>query len=195
METRFNVSAFGLLGYELDITTLTKFETEVIKKQISYYKNHRKLLQFGDLYRLKNPFETNDMQLVVVSEDKKEAILGIYQALEEPNAKFDKIKLPMLDKNKTYRIIKRDQYFNLSTFGHLIKHALPIKLNSKGMLFHILKNRYLFKSESDEIILKGDILASRGFIPKQKFIGTGYNDNIRLMGDFGSRLYYISEVE
>ena len=195
LETRFNVSAFGLLGYELDITTLTKFETKVIKKQIRYYKNHRKLLQFGTLYRLKNPFETNDMQLVVVSEDKKEAILGIYQALEEPNAKFDKIKLPMLDKNKTYRIIKRDQYFNLSTFGHLIKHALPIKLNSKGMLFHILKNRYLFKSESDEIILKGDILASRGFIPKQKFIGTGYNDNIRLMGDFGSRLYYISEVE
>ncbi|MDY0023914.1 MAG: alpha-galactosidase, partial [Candidatus Izemoplasmatales bacterium] len=66
LETRFNVSAFGLLGYELDITTLTKFETEVIKKQVSFYKNHRKLLQFGELYRLKNPFETNDMQLVVV---------------------------------------------------------------------------------------------------------------------------------
>ncbi|MDT8336265.1 MAG: alpha-galactosidase [Candidatus Izemoplasmatales bacterium] len=195
LETRFNISAFGLLGYELDITQLTKFETKIIKNQIAYYKNHRKLLQFGDLYRLKSPFETNEMQLVVTSNDKKEAILGIFQTLQEPNAKFQKIILPMLDKNKTYRIVKRDQYFNLDTFGYLVKHALPIKLNAKGILFHFLKNRYLFKTEEEDLIINGDTLIENGFIPKQKFIGTGYNDKIRLMGDFGSRLYYINEVE
>jgi alpha-galactosidase len=195
LETRFNISAFGLLGYELDITQLTKFETKIIKNQIAFYKNHRKLLQFGDLYRLKSPFETNEMQLMVTSDDKKEAILGLFQILQEPNAEFQKISLPMLDKNKTYRIIKRDQYFNLETFGYLVKHALPIKLNAKGLLFHLLKNRYLFKTEDEDLIINGDVLVENGFIPKQKFIGTGYNDKIRLMGDFGSRLYYISEVE
>jgi len=195
LETRFNISAFGLLGYEFDISKLTSFETEVIKRQIEYYKRHRQLLQFGDLYRLKNPFETNEMQLVVVSKDKKEAILGLFQTLQEPNASFDKITLPMLDANKTYRIEVREQFFNLDTFGYLIKHALPIKLNSRGWLFHLLKNRYLFKAESDQVIVSGKTLAKYGFIPKQKYIGTGYNDSIRLMGDFGSRLYYISEVE
>jgi len=194
LETRFNISAFGLLGYELDITQLTSFETKIIKKQIEFYKQHRQLLQFGDLYRLKSPFKTNEMQLVVVSKDKKEAILGLFQILQEPNADYLKVPLAMLDPNKTYKITKRDQYFNLDTFGYLVKHALPIKLNAKGLLFHLLKNRYLFKSETDEQIFKGDILINHGFIPKQKYIGTGYNDNIRLMGDFGSRLYYISEV-
>ena len=195
LETRFNVSAFGLLGYELDITQLTSFETKVIKKQIDFYKQHRKLLQFGDLYRLKSPFSTNEMQLLVMSKDRSEAILGIFQTLQEPNAKLNQIQLPMLSQEKTYRITKRDQYFNLDTFGYLIKHALPIKIKAKGILFHLLKNRYLFKTETDEHLVSGDILVNNGFIPKQKYIGTGYNDSIRLMGDFGSRLYYIEEVK
>ncbi|MFA7076523.1 MAG: alpha-galactosidase [Candidatus Izemoplasmatales bacterium] len=195
LETRFNISAFGLLGYELDITKLTSFETKVIKKQIEFYKKHRHLLQFGDIYRLKSPFKTNEMQLIVVSKDRKEAILGIFQVLQEPNAEYLKIPLPMLDANKKYRIKKREQFFNLDTFGYLVKHALPVKLNSKGILFHLLKNRYLFKSEEDEQIINGDVLVNNGFIPKQKYIGTGYSDELRLMGDFGSRLYYICEVE
>ncbi len=194
LETRFNVSAFGLLGYELDITTLTSFETKVIKKQISFYKKHRNLLQFGELYRLKSPYESNEMRLIVCDSSKTEAILGLFQVLEEPNAVFSKIKLPMLDETKTYKIVKREQYFNLDMFGHLVKHALPIKLNAKNFFFHLLKNRYLFSTEKEEQIVKGKVLVNNGFIPKQKFIGTGYDDNIRLMGDFGSRLYYIKEV-
>lgn len=194
LETRFNISAFGLLGYELDITKLTSFERAVIKKQIAYYKEHRELLQFGDLYRLKNPFTTNEMHLITVDKDKKEAVLGIFQTLEVPNVKFDLIPLPMLDKNKTYEISVRKQYFNLDMFGYLIKHALPIKINAKGMLFHLIKNRYLFAAEDDLQIVKGEVLVNKGFIPKQPYLGTGYNENIRLMGDFGSRLYYIREV-
>jgi alpha-galactosidase len=165
LETRFNLSAFGLLGYELDITKLTPFETKVIKKQI------------------------------VMAKDKSKAILGTFQILQEPSMCYDVFKLPMLDKNKTYKITKREQFFNLDMFGHLIKHALPIRLNSKGLLFHLLKNRYLFKTEEDTVIVKGDILVNNGFIPKQRFIGTGYNESIRLMGDFGSRLYYIEEIK
>jgi alpha-galactosidase len=194
LETRFNIACFGLLGYELDITQLTVFEEKVIKKQIEFYKKHRKLLQFGDLYRLKSPFDTNSMELLVVNPEKTEAILGIFQTLQEPNAKFDKIRLPMLDKNKKYLIKKREQFMNLDTFGYLVKHALPIKLKAKGVLFHLLKNRYLFSTEKDEQIVTGDVLVNNGFIPKQRYIGTGYNDNIRLMGDFGSRIYYIKEI-
>jgi alpha-galactosidase len=134
------------------------------------------------------------MQIITVDKEKREAILGIFQILEVPNAKFDLIKLPMLDKNKTYKISVRKQYFNLDMFGYLIKHALPIKINAKGILFHLIKNHYLFSAEEDTQIVKGEVLVSKGFIPKQPYLGTGYNENIRLMGDFGSRLYYICEV-
>ncbi|XMB72463.1 alpha-galactosidase [Mycoplasmatota bacterium WC30] len=195
LETRFNISAFGLLGYELDISHLTKFDKEVIKNQIKYYKTHRKLLQFGKFHRIKSPFETNNTYISVTSDDKKECILGVFKTLEQPNSGFEIIDMNMLDKNFIYQINNRKQYFNLGKFGYLIKHALPIKLNPNGILFHILKNRYLYEIEKEDTLISGDKLVNNGFIPKQNFIGSGINDQIRLMGDFGSRLYYFKAVE
>ncbi len=195
LETRFNISAFGLLGYEFDITKTTNWENKVIQKQISFYKKHRSLFQFGDLYRLKNPFKTNNNYMAVVSKDKKEAILGVFKTLEQPNHDYEVIDMYMLDKNLTYEIKNRKQYFNLDKFGYLVKHALPIKLNHNGILFHILKNNYLYEVEKEEQTVPGDILVNKGFIPKQNFLGTGINENVRLMGDFGSRLYYFKALE
>jgi len=195
LETRFNISAFGLLGYEFDITNITPFEEKVIKKQIAFYKEHRNLFQYGRFYRIKSPFETNNTAIAVVSKDKKEALLGLFKTLEQPNSGFEVIDMSMLDKNHTYRIRNREQYINLDTFGYLVKHALPIRLNPHGILFHMLNNRYLFAVEKEEKIIAGDILVNRGFIPKQNFIGSGINENVRLMGDFGSRIYHFKAME
>jgi alpha-galactosidase len=195
LETRFNVAAFGLLGYEFDASTLSSFEKKVIKNQIAFYKKHRKLLQFGEYHRIKSPFETNNMYLAVTSKDKKECILGIYKTLEQPNGSYEVIDMSMLDKNYSYSAENRKAYFNLSKFGYLVKHALPIKLNPNGVLFRILSKHYLYEMEQDKQIISGDKLVNNGFIPKQNFIGSGINDSVRLMGDFGSRLYYFKAVE
>jgi alpha-galactosidase len=195
LETRFNVAAFGLLGYEFDASTLSAFEKKVIKNQIEFYKKHRKLLQFGEFHRIKNPFETNNMYIAVTSKDKKECILGIYKTLEQANGAYEVIDMPMLDRNYTYEAENRKAYFNLSKFGYLIKHALPIKLNPNGILFNILSKHYLYEIEKDKQLISGDKLVNNGFIPKQNFIGSGINDSVRLMGDFGSRLYYFKALE
>ncbi len=195
LETRFNISAFGLLGYEFDITKLTPFETKVIQKQIAYYKKYRSLFQFGTFYRMRNPFDSNHMDLLVVSKDKSEAILGTFMTLQTANSGLEKIETYMLDPNRTYQVESRKQYFNLEKFGYLIKHALPIHLNHNGILFHILKNRYLYETESQSVQIAGDILVNQGFVPKQNFIGSGINENVRLMGDFGSRMYHFQALE
>ncbi|MBI9009527.1 MAG: alpha-galactosidase [Tenericutes bacterium] len=195
LETRFDVAAFGLLGYEFDSSSLSTFEKKVIKNQITFYKEHRKLLQFGEYHRIKNPFETNNMYIAVTSKDKKECILGVYKTLEQPNGSHEVIDMFMLDKNYTYQVDNRKAYFNLSKFGYLVKHALPIKLNHNGILFHILSNNYLYEMEQDHQVLGGDQLVNNGFIPKQNFMGSGINESVRLMGDFGSRLYYFKALE
>lgn len=195
LETRFNISAFGLLGYEFDLRTLTPFQTKVIKQQILFYKQHRRLFQFGEFYRIKSPFTTNQMNIAVMTEDRSEAILGVFKTLEQPNHDFEVIDMHMLDPNQTYQIQNRTQYVNLNTFGYLIKHALPIKLNHNGILFHLLSNRYMYETEQENQIISGDKLIQKGFIPKQNFIGSGINDQVRLMGDFGSRMYYFKAVE
>ena len=51
LSTRFNVAAFGVLGYELDFGELTREERRQIGEQIAFYKRHRTLLQYGRLHR------------------------------------------------------------------------------------------------------------------------------------------------
>ncbi|MBU1144693.1 MAG: alpha-galactosidase [Firmicutes bacterium] len=192
LETRFNTAIFGLLGYELDLTKLSRYEKKVIQKQVIFYKMHRELLQFGTMVRFISPFETNQCIWACIKENKEEAIIGVYQLLTHPNGPLEKIPMRGLNDELTYKISNRIQYFNLEMFGDLVKHALPIKLNANGILFHLLKNRYLMKAEEENVEYSGSTLNHFGFVPKQKFIGSGYNQSVRLMGDFGSRIYYIS---
>jgi alpha-galactosidase len=194
LETRFNTAMFGLLGYELDLTNLSSFEKSTIKDQIAYYKKHRRMLQFGEFTRIKSPFEDNRCYWMVTNEAKDEALVGIYQLLEKPNQGFEVIPIKQLSKNNQYEITNRTQYFHLSMFGHLIHHALPIKLKPHGHLFLTLSNHYRLQAEKENQIIAGDILYNMGFVPKHNFIGTGYNDSIRLMGDYGSRVYHFKSI-
>lgn len=103
-ETRANVAMFGAFGYELDITALPDSEIEMIKSQITFFKKHRKLIQFGNFYRLISPFDNNVGSWMVVSDDKKEAIAGYYRYLAEPNVLSWFMKLQGLDDCTKYSI-------------------------------------------------------------------------------------------
>lgn len=195
IETRFNTAAFGLLGYELDLTKLSIFELKCIKNQIAYYKEHRQLFQFGTLYRNQNPYESNQCRWMMINDEQNEGLVGIYQFLSEPNGSTEKIKIKGLESQGIYQIKNRSQFMNLKLFGDLIKHALPIKISANSALFNFLSNRYMMPIEVDNLSIPGDVLLANGFIPKQPFIGTGYNAEIRLMGDFGSRIYHIKRKE
>lgn len=91
--TRANVAYFGTFGYELDLNSLTEEEIQEVKKQVSFMKEYRSILQFGTFYRLKSPFEGNEMSWMVVSPDKKTALVGWYRVLNQVNARFTRIPL------------------------------------------------------------------------------------------------------
>lgn len=106
LETRAEVAYFGDFGYELDITKLSEEEKTQIKKQITFYKEHRKLFQFGRFYRLDSPFE-NDGNVVsweVVSDDKKHAIAARYQILKRPNIGYFRLFMQGLDPETRYTV-------------------------------------------------------------------------------------------
>lgn len=112
INTRANMAYFGTFGYELDVTKMSDEEKEIVKEQISFMKQYRHLFQFGTLYRLKSPFESNVMAWMVVSDDKKEAIVGYYRVLQTVNAPFERIKLEGLDENLLYHvsILEEERY-------------------------------------------------------------------------------------
>lgn len=110
IETRANVAYFGTFGYELDLNEISEEEFETVKTQIKFMKKYRNLVQFGDFYRLKSPFETDTCAWMVVSEDKKQAMVGIYCMKSRVNSVPGFVRLAGLDPDKTYKM-EGKEYF------------------------------------------------------------------------------------
>lgn len=106
LKTRGDVAMSGNLGYELDLTVFTEEEKAVVRKQISEYKDIRSLVQQGDLYRLRSPFEgsRNETAWMFVSEDRREALVFYFQVLAIPNAPLKRLALKGLNPEWTYCI-------------------------------------------------------------------------------------------
>ncbi|MDC7239376.1 MAG: alpha-galactosidase [Spirochaetales bacterium] len=185
LESRFNTAAFGVLGYELDLTKCNGFEKKVIKKQVTFYKEWRSLLQFGEFRRI----ERGENETLWMTRDGERALGGWYQTLARPNATPRRLKFPGLDPSALYTVSNRIQYENLRRFGELVKEALPLDLKEGGFILNKLADNYLYKLEEDSALLGGDFLKYPGFLPTPSFYGTGMKEGIRFTGDFGSRIY------
>ena len=104
LDTRANVAYFGTFGYELDLNILTADEQEEVKGQIAFMKQYRQLFQFGTFYRLQSPFEHNTSAWMVVSDDRKEAIVGWYRVLNGVNLPYTRLRLKGLTEDLPYRV-------------------------------------------------------------------------------------------
>ncbi len=108
LETRWVSAMAGNFGYELDITKLSEEEKEELKEQISLYKEIRETVQFGTLYRLKSPFNSNEVAWMMISEDKNEVVVSYVRQWALVNESFSNLKLTALDKDSEYEIIGED---------------------------------------------------------------------------------------
>lgn len=104
IETRANVAFFGAFGYEMDLNELTDEEIEVVKRQVQFMKEHRQLIQFGTFYRLMNPYTNDKGAWMVVAPDQSEAIVGLYQQMNQVNTGFLQVHLQGLNPDWDYEI-------------------------------------------------------------------------------------------
>lgn len=105
METRGIVAMAGNFGYELDITKLSQEEKDEIKNQVKLYKEIRETAQFGDMFRLLSPFESNEVAWMNVSKDKSEIIVSYVKQYAEPNKWNKPLKLTGLEEDTKYEIV------------------------------------------------------------------------------------------
>ena len=105
LHTRANVAYFGTFGYELDLNKLTAEEQEEVKEQIKFMKQYREVIQFGTFYRLNSPFNGNVTSWMVVSEDKKTAIVGWYRVLNGINLPYSRVQLQGLNSDYCYETV------------------------------------------------------------------------------------------
>ena len=70
----------------------------------AFMKQYRQLFQFGTFYRLQSPFEHNTSAWMVVSDDRKEAIVGWYRVLNGVNLPYGRLRLQGLSEDLPYRV-------------------------------------------------------------------------------------------
>lgn len=105
IKTRGNVAFFGAFGYELDLNELSEGDLRIVKEQIAFYKKYRTIIHNGTFYRLLSPFDDdNQTAWMIVSHDKKTAIVAHYKTLNEVNAPYRRLKLKGLDNDGLYNV-------------------------------------------------------------------------------------------
>jgi alpha-galactosidase len=106
LATRAAVAFFGVFGYELDPTRLSAEERHEVAGQIAFYVRHRELFQRGRFLRLLSPFEgtRNETAWMVISQDRRSAIVGHYTILATPNPGPARLRLRGLHAASAYRV-------------------------------------------------------------------------------------------
>lgn len=105
IDTRAKVAYFGAFGYELDVTELSDEEQATIKQQVAFYKQYRKLFQFGTFYRLETPDTSDNVYgWETVSPDKQTAIGMRYQILNGANPAYIRYYFKGLDPERCYTV-------------------------------------------------------------------------------------------
>ena len=191
LDTRFDVAAFGLLGYEMDLTALNPAQKKSIKAQIEFYKLHRELFQRGEFYCLDVPEPDKGGAWMVVSADRCKAAVLEMTGLLRPNAPLPALRLTGLDERFTYQVSLRPQSVELDSFRTLLNHLLPVKLKADGTLVHLAGSIYQLPCEQLEFSAAGDLLMYVGLRPPQRFCGAGYADGVRPMPDFSARIWLL----
>ena len=212
LATRFNVSAFGCLGYELDLKYLTNAEMKEVKQQISFYKKHRRLFQYGKFWR-GDPYKDNKVVWHVTANQENRsdtpssssptpyalhptpysAITGLFQTQTKACETFDRLRFMGLEPERKYSVKTHPQRMFIGRFGGLVKHILPVALNPNGLILRTVGKFYSLEENIETYTAYGQTLTG-GIILNNQYEGTGLHENMRILGDFGSNLYIVQQM-
>jgi alpha-galactosidase len=193
LRSRFHMACFGLLGYELDLGDLSPQEKDEVAQQIAFYKEHRKLFQYGTFYRVRET--ENDLFWMVVSEDRTEAMGIHYGRRNLPNQGQYPLHAAGLDENMTYTLRSLAKEVRLPDFGTLVNMISPVRLRPGTAAYAIADKAVRFHEQALELTGSGSMFCHAGFYPVPAFSGAGFTDGVAAMKDWDSRLYHWKRTE
>lgn len=101
--TRALVAMTGAFGLEMDLAKCSPAELSALREIIARYQAWAPLIATGNLYRLKNPFETQEAAWMIVAPDQTAALVCHVRILTEGNAPPLRLRLRGLRGDWTYR--------------------------------------------------------------------------------------------
>lgn len=184
LATRGNVAFFGCLGYELDLKHLLPVEIKEVKQQIAFYQQYREVFQYGTFARTNLGWQVTDGTTTLA---------GVFHRLVHAAPGYEQLRVTGLKKDARYRIASLTQVLRVGQFGGLLKHVTPVSIDPNGQLLRIADRHFTLPYGEDTLTASGAALM-HGVLLRPLFRGTGYDQNQRTHGDFGSDIYIIEEI-
>lgn len=130
LENRFNVASCGLFGYEIDFTKCSDSDMETMRQQTQFYKEHRRLLQFGKYRKVESCFDSHRSVWMILAED--EAIAVTVALKNTVSCQCEPYLFGGLEDNSLYHVTMRPQRnvaktFSIEATGAFLCHVgLPL---------------------------------------------------------------------
>ena len=192
LESKFDVASFGVLGYELNLGDLSSLEEKTIRKQISFYKEHRELFEFGSFCRLSRLDDTQFERWEIAKGN--EAIIGHFDGIIDLNGAERRLSGVGFESDSLYVVKGREYTHSLLKFGPLVNYVSPVHLKEEGAIINALSKKKGIDGEKFEAIISGNILSGNGLPLPEVWKGTGMNEGTSVIGDFGTRMYLIKRL-
>ena len=184
--TKFDVASIGVLGYELNLNDLDPIDKKELAAQIETYKKYRAAAQFGEVHVLA---EKEDGRIIVSSIKDGQALASYCNVLQTPHPAMEKLPLAGFEAGKTYEFAVRPEKYDPRRFGSLINMILPFHVKEEGKLVNVVSRRYAMDAEKFSGTMDGEALNAGALTLGPQWAGTGLGENVRVLGDFGARLY------
>ena len=120
-------------------------------------------------------------------------LAGVFHGLVHAAPGYEQLRLKGLNPDATYRVTSMGQALRIGQFGALLKHVVPVNINPNGMLMRVVDNHFTMKDNAENITASGAALMS-GMMLRPLFRGTGYSEEQRTQGDFGSDIYVVEDI-
>lgn len=138
-DTRGIIALAGTFGYELDVTKISEEDRAKVPGQTAMYHKYNDIVREGDYYRLESFAENGRFDsYMVVTKDKKEALVTFVQVIGAANRPVPVLKLQGLDAAASYYIEELDR----TIAGDVLMNiGLPIKGeygDFKASLYHLI---------------------------------------------------------
>ena len=129
-----------------------------------------------------------------MAQDKSRAVGMLFQKLVVPNDSFAYYRAKGLEEETCYRFYNRNLKYNLKDFGGLVNMIAPVHIKQDSLVESIAAKFVKLNGEVEVYLVYGDELMYHGVKLKQAFGSVGYNSEVRIYQDFGSRMYFMEKV-
>ena len=127
-----------------------------------------------------------------IAKDGK-SVAAIYNLSYHTSPERDTLRVLSAECGKRYRVSSVKQYLRIGRFGSLVKHISPVNIRSDGFLMRFVDRHFAMVDGREEYECSGEALRA-GIGLAMQYSGTGYDPDIRILGDGGSTAYLVTDV-